>query len=105
VHVLDFDDYCIQNEVPAHLEGESIFGSQMRILSISDMPEMVGGVEQFINFRGKPGKPNMVSLRELKQNYMQAIADNIEQSMKEIIKKFNIKGTRAERNVALSKLL
>ena len=105
VHVLDFDDYCIQNEVPAHLEGESIFGSQMRILSISDMPEMVGGVEQFINFRGKPGSPNMVSLRQLKQDYMQAIADNIEQSMKEIVKKFNIKGTRAERNVALSKLL
>ena len=61
VHVLEFEDYCIQNEVPAHLEGESIFGSQMRILSISDMPEMVAGVEQFINYRGK-----QVSLREVK---------------------------------------
>jgi len=65
VHVLEFEDYCIQNEVPAHLEGESIFGSQMRILSISDMPEMIAGEEQFISFRGK-----RTSLREVKQNYM-----------------------------------
>ena len=36
---------------------------------------------------------------------MKAIADNIAESMREIEKKFNIKGNRAERNIALSKLL
>lgn len=100
VHELEFEDYCIQNEVPAHLEGQSIFGSQMRILSVSDMPEMVNGVEQFITYRGKPS-----SIREVKQNYMKAIADNIQESLDEIIRQFNIGGTRAERNVALSRLL
>ena len=90
VHELDFEDYCIQNEVPAHLEGTSIFGSQMRILSMSDMPEIVNNEEQYITFRGEK-----VPLRQLKDNYMNACAANIYQSLEELRKQFKLSGTRA----------
>jgi len=62
----------------------------MRILSISDMPEIVNNEEQFVTFRGK-----RTSLRQLKQNYVNACAANIYQSLEELRKQFKLSGTRA----------
>lgn len=39
VHIYPYDDYGIQQEVPNHfMDDEQLFGSQFRILSVSDIP-------------------------------------------------------------------
>ena len=101
VHELEFEDYCLQSEVPAHLEGDSIFGSQLRMLIIADMPEInADGSPNMIDFDGEK-----VTVKELKSRYMKAISDNIYQSCNDLIKELKLDGTQAEKNIALSKLL
>lgn len=100
VHVLDYEDYCLQSEVPAHLEGSSIFGSQTRILSISDLPLQTNGVDNTIKFRGKD-----ITVKELKDRYNKANVDNIYHSFNTLVKELNLKGTQADRNIAISQLL
>lgn len=100
LHVLNFEDYCLQSEVPAHLEGSSIFGSQTRILSISDLPLQTNGVDNTIKFRGKD-----ITVKELKDRYNKANVDNIYHSFNTLVDQLNLKGTQADRNIAISQLL
>lgn len=96
VHSISFEDYGIQQEVPAHLvDHQQLMGSQIRILSISDITPgttfEVGG--------------ESISDEELKDEYQNLIAENIRDSFNKLIKDFRLKGTRKERNKALSRLL
>lgn len=96
IHTIPFEDYGIQQEVPAHLEDhEQLMGSQMRILSISDITP---GTEFQI------GNENLKS-DELISEYQNLIKENIEQSFERLCKDFKVRGTRLERNKALEKIL
>ena len=96
VHTYSFEDYGIQQEVPAHLaDHEQLMGSQMRILSISDIT---------------PGTKFQVGDRTLEsdkliEEYQNLIKENIEESFNQLCKDFKIHGTRLERNKALEKIL
>ena len=100
VHVLNFEDYCLQSEVPAHLEGSSIFGSQIRILSLADLPLQTNGVDNTIKFRGEE-----ITIKALKEMYNKANVDNIYHSFNTLVKELNLTGTQADRNIAISQLL
>lgn len=96
VHAIPFEDYGIQQEVPAHLvDHEQPMGSQIRILSISDITP---GTEFIIN--GEKLKDT-----KLVEEYQNLIAKNIKDSFEELLKDFKIKGTRLEKNRAISELL
>ena len=96
VHTIPFEDYGIQQEVPAHLvDHEQLMGSQMRILSISDIT---------------PGTEFQIGDESLKSDaliseYQNLIKENIEQSFEKLCKEFKVRGTRLERNKALEKIL
>lgn len=96
VHSISFADYGIQQEVPAHLvDHQQLMGSQIRILSISDITPGTT-----FEVRGES-----ISDEELKDEYQNLIAENIRDSFNKLIKDFRLKGTRKERNKALSRLL
>lgn len=96
VHTISFEDYGIQQEVPAHLvDHEQPMGSQIRILSISDITP---GTK--FNVNGE-----LIDDKKLVKEYQDLIAENIKDSFKQLAKDFNITGTRIEKNIALSKLL
>jgi hypothetical protein len=96
IHTIPFEDYGIQQEVPAHLvDHEQLMGSQMRILSISDITP---GTEFQI------GDEHLKS-DELISEYQNLIKENIEQSFERLCKDFKVRGTRLERNKALEKIL
>ena len=111
VHELPFEDYCIQQEIPAHFKGSQSQGSQNRILSITDMPNTAsdGSINYVtINLEDSKGNrvPETISVEEAKNRYYQAITDNIHDSLKEIINRFNLNsGNTKLRNIALSRIL
>lgn len=97
VHTYSFEDYGIQQEVPAHLlDHEQLIGSQVRILSVSDITP--GTV---FNVYGK-GEMND---KELLSEYFHLHAENIKDSFRALEKEFKLKGTRLEKNQAISKIL
>lgn len=96
VHTISFEDYGIQQEVPAHLVDHSqLMGSQVRILSISDITE---GTK--FDVRGEE-----LTDVQLKEEYQNLIAENIRDSFNQLIEDFKLKGTKKEKNAAISKLL
>lgn len=101
VNEYDFEDYGIQQEVPAHFEGRQQQGSQVRILSISDIACVdKNGKDKYITVNGET-----MTIREAKQNYMKAIADNINTSMEELARIFKLGHSKIEKNKALSDLI
>lgn len=96
VHTIPFEDYGIQQEVPAHFtDHEQLMGSQIRILSISDITPNTS-----FNINGET-----ITDKELVDEYQNLIAKNIRESFNLLIEEFNLKGTRKEKNRALSDLL
>ena len=96
VHEIPYEDYGIQQEVPNHLlDHEQLQGSQMRILSIAD----IASNEIF-----KVGD-KVLNSSEIINDYQKLIADNIKDSFNKLEKQFKFKGTRFEKNKALSDLL
>lgn len=104
VHEIPFEDYMIQQEVPVHFKGHAqAQGSQNRILIFADQPNVdpVTGETNYLIIDGKK-----VSVEKAKKDYFDAIADNINESMQELIRKFKLEGypIRAT-NVAISRIL
>ena len=98
VHSIPFEDYGIQQEVPAHLvDRKQLMGSQVRILSISD-------ITPGTKFKVGNDTEEMDDV-QLRDEYQKLIAENIRDSFNKLIKDFKLKGTRREKNGALSKLL
>lgn len=98
VHSISFEDYGIQQEVPAHLtDHEQLMGSQVRILSVSDITPRT---------KFKVGKDTEeIDDTQLVSEYQNLIAENIKDSFNHLIKDFKLKGTRKQKNKALSDLL
>ena len=104
VHEIPFEDYIIQQNVPSHfMKHEQAHGSQDRILTFADMLD-VDPYTGEINYLIIDGKK--VSVAEAKKNYFKAIADNINDSVQELVRRFNLenKDQRA-RNEAISEVL
>lgn len=96
VHTISFEDYGIQQEVPAHfIDHEQLMGSQIRILSISDITP---GTK--FTVRGES-----IEDKQLIQEYQELHAQNIRESFKDLVDEFNIKGTKLQKNKALERIL
>ena len=96
VHTIPFEDYGLQQETPAHLlDHEQLMGSQVRILSISDITP---GTSFDIN-------GETLTDTELREEYMNLIAENIRDSYDQLIEDFKLTGTKLEKNAAISRLL
>ena len=81
VHTFSYEDYAIQQEVPAHLrDHHQLMGSQQRILNITDMP-----FDKKINFKTKDGKI-IDNFGELIDLYQIDIAANIIDSFNTLMK-------------------
>lgn len=113
VHEIPFEDYCLQQEIPKHfLDHNQAMGSQDRILTITDMPDKdASGNDNYItvaieNDKGKR-EYKRLTVAQAKEEYTKAIVDNINLSMEEVAKRFNLNGNMSEkmRNIALSRLL
>lgn len=111
VHEIPFEDYIIQQNVPDHfLNHQQAHGSQDRILTFADILDVnpKTGETNYLVIDGEK-----ISVAEAKKNYFQAIADNIEDSKQELIRRFKLNlldpndpnyDPRAA-NVAISKVL
>lgn len=97
VHEFDYEDYAIQQEVPSHLmDHEQAMGSQIRILSISD----INPTDRF------SVGDSIMNGEELVSEYQDLIARNIRDSFNAIIKEFHLdSASKVDRNKALEKLL
>lgn len=101
VHTFNYEDYAVQQEVPAHLQNHSqLLGSQERILAISDMP-----FNTFVYFQQYDGK-ELKTAGDVINRYQHLIAENINESFNELAKELDLNNTnRKERNKKLSELL
>ena len=104
VHEIPFEDYIIQQNVPAHfMEHKQAHGSQDRILTFADIldEDPATGETNYLTIDGE-----QVSVAEAKKNYFKAIADNIEESKQELIRRFKLDNSDQRAvNVAISKVL
>ena len=103
VHEIPFEDYIIQQNVPSHFrDHEQAHGSQNRILAVADLQDTdENGNNNYITIDGKT-----VTVKEAKENYFNAIADNIRLSVNQVIKRFNLNSVdKRQRNIALSRIL
>lgn len=104
VHEIPFKDYMIQQNVPSHFrEHSQQQGSQNRVLIFADMLDYdpVTGKENTLLIDGVE-----VTVKKAKENYFKAIADNIEESKRRLIKELKLDNAdRRETNIAISELL
>jgi len=81
VDTIPVDDYIIQQEVPAHLlDHEQLYGSQIRILGISDITPSTKGHETIFEVRGEK-----MTAEELIDEYKSLHAENIEASFNDLM--------------------
>lgn len=105
VHTIPFEDYGIQQEVPAHLvDHMQAMGSQVRILSISDISD--GARFQVHNQKGTWDREHLI------ERYQELHAQNIRDSFEELARDLNLKDkngkpitNRKLRNKALSEIM
>ena len=96
VHTISFEDYGIQQEVPAHMaDHKQAMGSQVRILSVSDISEKAS-----FNIKGETYDRN-----KLQKEYFELIAENIKDSFRQLEKDLGLSGSRLEKNLKMSALL
>lgn len=102
VQEYNFEDYGIQQEVPAHFEGSQQHGSQVRILTISDISAKdANGNENYLSINGE-----MKKVSECRDNYLAAIERNINRSIDELEQRFNLNTYNSKMvNKAISDLL
>lgn len=104
VDAVPFEDYCLQQEVPAHFkEHEQAHGSQLRYIIVSEL-------ENF-NYLGEPVTYNIegrqVTAQEFKAEYENTIGENIQESINELAEELFLDDLSSlkDRNIALSKIL
>ena len=102
VHTYSYEDYAIQQEVPAHLKDHTQpLGSQERILAISDMP-----FNTMLYFDQPDGTKIEKSAGDVIKRYQELIAANIQDSFDLLSEKLGLNVTeKSERNRIMSKLL
>lgn len=99
VHSFSFEDYGIQQNVPAGMvDSDIMLGSQMRVLSMSDF-----SINSMFDVKGET-----LTTRELQNQYQKLIADNIKDSYDQLMKDLQITeglDNIKEKNERISKLL
>ncbi|MBQ9391932.1 MAG: hypothetical protein IJU02_07055 [Lachnospiraceae bacterium] len=103
VHELNFEDYCLQQEVPEHFKDHfQVHGSQGRYILPSELEEVDAyGNEVTYEIEGRK-----LNAKDFKREYEDTISQNIEESLLELTELLHLDSTStAERNVALSKIL
>lgn len=96
VRLIDWMDYGIQQEVPEHFKNhKQAHGSQIRAITPSEL-----SLDAVFTVEGR-----QLKAKEFAKEYEETIAQNIKESLELLEKKFNIKGNRKERNIALAKIL
>ena len=103
VHEIPFEDYCIQQEVPVHFKDhDQQHGSQIRMITPSDLLSVdTYGNPVTYNVEGRE-----LSAKEFREEYEQTIADNIQQSINDLVKELHLDAANhVERNIVLSRIL
>lgn len=103
VHEIPFEDYCIQQEVPEHFKDhDQQHGSQIRMIAPSDLLSVdTYGNPVTYNVEGRE-----LSAKEFREEYEQTIADNIQQSINELVKELHLDAVnKVEKNIILSRML
>lgn len=97
VHTFSYKDYALQQEVPSHfLDHEQAMGSQVRILSVSD----IHADDKFSTANGE------INGRDLVKEYQELQAANIRASFEQLEKEFKLNDPDPKvRNKALEKIL
>lgn len=96
VHEVPFEDYSIQQEVPAHFQDHSqAHGSQTRMIIPSDLNPNIK-----YNVEGRE-----LSAREFRTEYENTIAQNISTSIENLQKELHLTGNRKDKNAALARIL
>ena len=104
VHEIPFEDYIIQQNVPAHFrEHTQAHGSQDRILTFADMLDVDPKTGE-INYLYIDGEK--ISVKDAKEQYFAAVAKNIEESKQELLRRFKLDSSdERETNIAISRIL
>ena len=103
VHEIPFEDYCLQQEVPEHFKDhDQQHGSQIRMITPSDLLSVdTYGNPVTYNVEGRK-----LSAKEFREEYEQTIADNIQQSINELVKELHLDAAnQVEKNIILSRIL
>lgn len=106
VDVMAFEDYCLQQEVPEHFKDHAqVFGSQLRYIGISELESIDASGEAVKYHIGKDAEGK--TAQELKEEYENLIAQNIQESMDELYEELCVgeEFSLKEKNAALSKIL
>lgn len=115
VHESSYDDYCLQQEVPAHFkEHDQSHGSQVRMIIPSDLdlyvdPNGDHNAEEnkvYYEFDEPDGTHKKLTATEFRKEYEETIAANINQSIENLAFELHLKSEdKKERNIAISKIL
>ena len=115
VHEAPYEDYCMQQEVPAHFKNHAqAHGSQIRMIIPSDLdfyknPNRDLTTEDnqvYYEWDDPDGTHRKMKADEFRKEYEQTIAANIEQSIEDLVNELHINSEdKKERNIALSKIL
>lgn len=110
VKTVDFEDYCLQQEVPEHFKDHSqAHGSQIRYIIPSDLEEYHSdGVTPVKYSFMDRGVKKELSAEEFKKEYEDNIYQNIQASIQELSEELGLGKfytSLKDRNIALSKIL
>lgn len=103
VHEIPFEDYCIQQEVPEHFKDhDQQHGSQIRMIIPSDLLSVdTYGNPVTYNVEGRE-----LSAKEFREEYENTIAENIQQSIDELVKELHLDAAnQVEKNIIISRML
>lgn len=103
VHEIPFEDYCLQQEVPEHFKDhDQQHGSQIRMIIPSDLLSVdTYGNPVTYNVEGRE-----LSAKEFREEYENTIAENIQQSINELIKELHLDAAnQVEKNIIISRML
>lgn len=115
VYETSFEDYCMQQEVPAHFRGHAqSHGSQIRMITPSDLDYYrnpngdITAEDNIVYYEWTEPDGTHKKLRadEFRREYENTIAANIAQSIEDLGNALHINSEdKKERNIALSKIL
>jgi hypothetical protein len=108
VDKIPVEDYCIQQEVPAHFrDHEQAHGSQTRAIIVADLLDFYPNGEE-VKYKFKDGSVEReVNRKDFIREYEETIAANIEDSISKLMEELHIDtgSDRKSRNLALSRIL
>lgn len=100
VHELNYEDFKIQQDIPDHfIDHFQAWGSQIRMITPSDL-------DINSSFTYTDGTTQVTKNgAEFRKEYEKNAAENIQESLDEVVQEFNLDGTPLERNIALARIL